>query len=252
MTDLYKIVNFTDTLLRLDCKDGCPNGLQVQGKDEVRVLVSAVTASMALLEQALAVNADCILVHHGYFWRHDASVITGMHYNKIKLLIENGISLMAYHLPLDYHASLGNNAQLAKAMHWHIDGRLASTAGLDLGMYGRLAQPMTVAELGVMFTKQLSHKPLILAYDQQKVIKTVAWCTGAAGDDIHYAIAQGVDAFITGEVPERIVHIAREAGIVVFAAGHHATERYGVQAVGGAIAKEFAVDHQYIEIPSPI
>ncbi len=252
MVAVKELVDFTDRLLSVDVRDGCPNGLQVQGKGFVRKLVTGVTASLALLEAAIAEDADMILVHHGYFWRQDSLTITGSHYRRIKLLIDKDINLLAYHLPLDYHDVYGNNAQLARLMSWQITGRLASGAGIALGMYGCLSSGQKVCDFASDLSHKLGHKPLVIADDMQREIKTLAWCTGAAGDDIHYAIERGVDCFVTGEISERIVHVARESGTVVIAAGHHATERYGVMALGDCLAQNFEISHRFIDVPSPV
>ncbi len=252
MVEAEKLVKFTDALLHVDVRDGCPNGLQVEGNPSVQKLVTGVSASRMLLEEAIAAGADMILVHHGYFWRHDPLVVTGRHYQKLKLLLTHEVSLLAYHLPLDYHDEYGNNAQLARLMSWQVAGRMASNAGIAIGMHGYLSEPQTVSAFAAALSNTLKHEPLVITNDTQRMIKTLAWCTGAAGDDIHYAIKQGVDCFVTGEISERIVHVAREADIVVVAAGHHATERYGVMALGDYLAHRFGISHQYIEVSSPV
>ena len=252
MVLLTELVAFTDQYLAVQCKDGCPNGLQVQGKRKVSKLVSAVSASYAALEQAVLLQADALLVHHGYFWRHDDPTIRGLLYNRLSYLMQHQLSLIAYHLPLDYHEEVGNNAQLANVMHWNIEGRMPSSCGIDIGLYGVLSAPMTIESLRDDLAIKLLHTPLVIATDASKQIRRIAWCTGAAGDDIIHAHKLGVDAFITGEIAERTVHVARELNIVLFAAGHHATERYGVQALGKLLSNKYAIEHEFVDIPSPV
>ena len=252
MVLLTDLIAFTDKYLSVACKDACPNGLQVEGRPVINKLVSGVSANMQLLEHAVSVKADAVLVHHGYFWRHDDPSVQGLLRKRLKCLLEHEISLIAYHLPLDYHHVVGNNTQLAKVMQWSIAGRMPSSCGIDVGMHGLLPSPLTVSELSEDLMVKLSHKPLVVANDSRKNIVKLAWCTGAAGDDIFQAFALGVDAYVTGEIAERNVHVAKELDIVLIAAGHHATERYGVQALGDVLAKEFSIDHQYVEITSPV
>ena len=246
-----EIIDFCAKNLQYGHADVCPNGLQVEGKEYTQHVVTGVSASRELLQAAHAVGADSILVHHGYFWHRERREITGWMHKRIEWLLKYRINLLAYHLPLDYHAQWGNNAQLAQQMNWEITGRLRSSAGGELGMIGRLATPMTSQDLADELAYKLKHTPVCIS-GHTRVIRTLAWCTGAAAADMHWAHQAGVDAYITGEIPENAVHIAREMPIVLYAAGHHATERFGVQALGKALAEQFGIKHTYIEIPSPI
>jgi len=231
--------------------DYCPNGLQVQGKDRVQNLVTGVTACKALIEEAVLRSTDLILVHHGFFWKGEEPAITGIKRDRIQILLSNEISLMAYHLPLDVHPELGNNAQLGKLLGFEVTGSFANYNGRNIGLIGNTSKPYTVNELGEVLDSKLRRAPLIIE-GSDRSISTVAWCTGAAQNYIEEAIESGVDAFITGEVSEPTVHIAREAGIHFFAAGHHATERFGVQAVGEYLADKFNLNHQFIDIDNPV
>ena len=229
-------------------QDYCPNGLQVQGKNTIRKIVSGVTASRALIEQAIDTKADAILVHHGWFWKSDESPIVGQLYNRLKLLIDNDISLFAYHLPLDAHPKVGNNAQLGKVAGWKHNGQSAIKSLISLG------EPRTVQSLEKFATdlgKSLGREPLVIG-DKTRKIKRIAWCTGAAQSYFDVAILEGVDVFISGEVSEPTFHLAQESGVGYIAAGHHATEKFGVCALGEALAKKFGITHQFIDIPNPV
>jgi dinuclear metal center YbgI/SA1388 family protein len=232
-------------------KDYCPNGLQVQGRDEIERVVSGVTASQALVRAAIDKGADAILVHHGYFWRNDNPCITGLRYERIKLLLDAGISLFAYHLPLDAHPEFGNNAQLAKRLGIQVEGGLDPGNPRSVGNVGRLAAATTGADFARIIEQRLKRKPLHIAGGDRPV-KRIAWCTGGAQGYIEQAIALGVDAYITGEASEQTVHLARETGIHFYAAGHHATERYGVQAVGHWLAEHFQIRHEFVDIDNPV
>jgi len=228
--------------------DYCPNGLQVEGRPEIRTIVSGVTASVALIEAALAANADALLVHHGYFWRGEDPRLVGPRKRRIELLLANGISLFAYHLPLDLHPELGNNAQLAARLDIVPEGR---TGDRDLVAFGTLAGPLTLAAFGAHVEARLARKPLAIG-DPARRVERVAWCTGAAQGHFEAAIAIGADAYLTGEISEQHVHLARESGVAFVAAGHHATERFGVQAVGEHLAVRFGLAHRFIDIPNPV
>jgi len=230
-------------------KDYCPNGLQVQGKTEIRRIVSGVTASLELIEKAIDQKADAILVHHGWFWKNDDPAIVGQLYRRLKLLMDHNINLFAFHLPLDQHPKLGNNAQLAKIAGWKVTGQSPKN---DLVWLGKPASGIkTLSQLASSLDKVLSRKPLIVGKPNQP-IKTIAWCTGAAQGYLHEAIACGVDAFISGEISEPTFHLAKESGVAYISAGHHATERYGVQALGNDLAKKFGIEHLFIDIPNPV
>jgi len=229
-------------------RDYCPNGLQVEGRSEVRKLVSGVTASFDLLQAAVAAGADAVLVHHGYFWRGENPCLTGMKRRRIALLLEHNISLLAYHLPLDAHVELGNNTQLGRKLGFIEAGRFGEQ---DIAIHGSLPQAMTLAKLAEKVASTLSRKPLVIG-DKTKPVRRIAWCTGAAQDYFDEAIRLGVDVFVTGEISEQTVHAARESGVAFISAGHHATERYGVQAVGEHLAQKFGLTHQFVDVDNPV
>jgi len=231
--------------------DYCPNGLQVQGAPTVTRLVSGVTASQALIDAAIAAQADAILVHHGYFWRGEEAVLTGMKRQRVKTLLTHDISLLAYHLPLDAHAVMGNNVQLARILGFKPTGELIRKNSQAMGLYSDLQQPLSGADMCRLLALKLGRQPLHIA-GTDRPIKRVAWCTGAAQDYIEYAINIAADAFISGEISEQTVHVARENDMHFFAAGHHATERYGVQALGEWLATRFALNHMFIDIDNPV
>lgn len=230
--------------------DYCPNGLQVEGRVQVRRLVSGVTASQALIDAAVAAEADAILVHHGYFWKGETPNIVGMKRRRLGRLLQHDISLLAYHLPLDAHPELGNNAQLALRLGIEVTGGLQPDVQFPIGNVGRLAQPVPAEKFAEQLMAVLGRRPLMIAGGAH-AIATIAWCTGGAQGYIEQAAALGVDAYVTGEVSEQTVHAARELGIHFFAAGHHATEKFGVAALGEHLAREFAIAHQFIDIDSP-
>lgn len=254
LTELQSAIN---SLLRVEqFKDYAPNGLQVEGKPSVEKIVSGVTASKALIEAAIDADADAILVHHGYFWRGEEQSIVGIKRKRIELLLNNQISLLAYHLPLDAHAELGNNVQLGKRLGLVQTGEMGRHSNHPIGLIGRLPKPMACAELAVHISDCLGRDPLIieatLSEGGVSHIETIAWCTGAAQSSIELAVSSGVDAYLTGEVSEPTVHIARESGVHFISAGHHATERYGVQALGELLADKFDLSHQFIDIDNPV
>lgn len=248
---LQELVNYTDNLLQTErFSDYCPNGLQVQAGDTVARIVTGVTASQALIDAAVQHQADVLLVHHGYFWKGESPVLTGIKGRRIRTLMQQGISLLAYHLPLDAHPALGNNVQLARLLSLRIDGGLDDSA-CPIGLIGEPQQAHTLASLGQQIGTVLNRQPLLIG-DLQRPVRKVAWCTGAAQSYIEKAIAKGVDCFITGEVSEPTFHIATEAGIGFIAAGHHATERYGVKALGEHLAQQFALDVSFVDIDNPV
>lgn len=246
-----ELVAALDEYLEADSiSDYCPNGLQVQGRPQIRRIVSGVTASQALIDAAIEREADAILVHHGYFWKGESPVLTGMKQRRIKSLLLHDINLIAYHLPLDVHCTVGNNVQLARRLGLTVTGSLQAGNPRSVGLIGELAQPLSSDEFASLITGALQRAPMVI--DAGKPIRTVGWCTGAAQSYIEHAISAGVDAFITGEISEHSTHSALENGITYFAAGHHATERYGVQALGQWLAERFGVEHDYIECPNPV
>ena len=236
-------------------KDYCPNGLQVQGKSNIKKIVTGVTASLALIDAAIEEGADAVLVHHGWFWKNDDVRVVGQLHARLKLLMEHEISLFAYHLPLDLHPTLGNNAQLAQVMGW-IDAKASPAAypGTMDGLVWRGKTSGTQKTLGHLargLASRLGRDPLVIG-DLNKPVKSIAWCTGAAQGYITEAITMKVDAYISGEVSEPTFHAAQEMGVAYIAAGHHATERYGIQALGQHLSKKWGVEHQFIDIPNPI
>ncbi len=230
--------------------DYCPNGLQVEGKTQIQRIVSGVTASQALIDAAIELQADAVLVHHGYFWKGEDQAIVGMKQRRIKALLTHDINLLAYHLPLDVHPEVGNNVQLAQRLGITVTGPLEPDNPRNVGLIGELQAPLSASEFAARIAQALDRAPLVI--DHQQPIQRVAWCTGAAQGYIEQAINAGADAFITGEVSERTFHEAQENGISFFAAGHHATERYGVQALGDWLAARFNIEHHYIDCPNPV
>ncbi|MBA1265683.1 Nif3-like dinuclear metal center hexameric protein [Stutzerimonas stutzeri] len=229
--------------------DYCPNGLQVEGRPQVRRIVSGVTASQALLDAAVAAEADVVLVHHGYFWKNEDARVVGMKQRRLKTLLSHDISLLAYHLPLDVHEEVGNNVQLARLLGLSIEGPLEPDNPKSVGLIGSLATPLTPAEFARLVQEKLQREPLMI--EGNGLISRVGWCTGGAQGYIDHAVAAGVDAYLTGEISEPTVHSARENGLSFFAAGHHATERYGIQALGDYLARRFAIEHIFIDCPNP-
>lgn len=250
MASLRELTDYADRLLRTsEISDYCPNGLQVEGRAEVRRIVSGVTASLALLEAALAADADLVLVHHGYFWKGEDQRLVGMKGRRIRLLMRENVSLLAYHLPLDVHPELGNNALLAQRLGIVVDGSI--DGGLvPLIWRGHFEQPLTPDQLAARLSSVLVRSPLHVA-GGPAVIRSVSWCSGAGQRFIEQAAQAGVDAFISGEISEPTAHTARECGLHYFAAGHHATERFGVQALGEHLAERFQLTHQFIDIDNP-
>jgi dinuclear metal center YbgI/SA1388 family protein len=232
-------------------RDYCPNGLQVEGCSEITTLVSGVTASQALIEAAIEYQADAILVHHGYFWTGEDPTIKGIKKNRIKALLNHDINLMAYHLPLDAHPVLGNNAQLGLKLDFKTEGQLDPRHKSKVGVWGTLSNPCSAEALCKRVEKELGRQPFHIP-GKSETINTIAWCTGSAQSAIELAYANNVDAYLTGEVSEQTVHFARESGIHFFAAGHHATERYGVQALGNYLAEQYSLKHHFIDIDNPV
>lgn len=228
-------------------RDYCPNGLQVEGRPDVKSLISGVTASLALIEAAVEAKADAILVHHGLFWKGDDMRVTGPKKRRLELLLKNDINLFAYHLPLDAHGDLGNNAQLAHVLGFAITGRFADQ---EIGFIGELPGPMSAQQVADLVGQRLGRPPLLVG-DTARTVRKIAWCTGGAQGYFEQAISAGCDLYLSGEISEQTTHLARESGIPYIAAGHHATERYGVQGVGGYLARECGLQHRFIEIANP-
>jgi dinuclear metal center YbgI/SA1388 family protein len=246
MAERDEIVSYCDELLDANAfEDYCPNGLQVEGKRRVNRIVSGVTASQALVDAAVAAGADLILVHHGYFWRGEPAQVVGMKARRLRALLGAEVNLVAYHLPLDAHPELGNNRQLGLALGF---GDARPIAGLVWG--AELDQPLAPDQLGEKVEQAVGRKALRVG--PAKVLRRIAWCTGAAQGMIEQAAVAGCDAFISGEISEQTLHQANELGISYFAAGHHATETFGVHALGEALAERFAVQHAFINLENPI
>ncbi len=233
-------------------KDYCPNGLQIEGKQKVQKVVTGVTSSQALIDKAVELEADALLVHHGFFWKGEPESLVGMKGNRIRTLIKNDINLLAYHLPLDKHPVLGNNVLLAKMLGITIEGGLDANDESAIALYGSLAEETTGERLSQLLSDKLERQPLHIAPASNKPIKRIGWCSGGAQDYIDYAVAKGLDAFITGEVSERTTHIARENDLHFFAAGHHATEKCGVKALGEWLQKEHGFDVTFVDIHNPV
>ena len=229
-------------------KDYCPNGLQVEGRAEVRRIATGVTASQQVLDEAIEWGADAILVHHGYFWRNEDATIVGIRKKRIAQLLRNDISLLAYHLPLDAHAELGNNAQLGKLLGLVEQGRFGEQ---NIAWLGALERPQSLAQFALQLEHDLQRTPQVIG-DGVKRISKVAWCSGGAQGYFEAAIAQGVDAYITGEISEQNFHLANETGVAFIAAGHHATERFGIQALGEHLAMRFGLEHLFFDQVNPV
>jgi dinuclear metal center YbgI/SA1388 family protein len=246
MSNRVEMERYLATLLAVDrFKDYGPNGLQVEGRAEVKRLVSGVTASLALIDAAIEAQADAILVHHGLFWRGQDGRLTGWLAERVKRLMAHGINLFAYHLPLDAHPELGNNAQFGARLGLSPDARFGEQ---DLGFAAPTA--ITLDALAERVTGALGRAPLVLPGDGRPVAR-IGWCTGGAQGYFEAAIAAGVDAFLTGEVSEPQAHLARETGVAFLACGHHATERYGAPAVAAHVAERFGLEHRFIELDNP-
>jgi dinuclear metal center YbgI/SA1388 family protein len=229
-------------------RDYCPNGLQVEGRADVAKLVSGVTASAQFLEAAIDAGADAVLVHHGYFWRGEDARVIGTRRRRIALLIEHDVNLFAFHLPLDAHEEVGNNASLARELGFAVMGRFGDQ---DIGMHGEVHETVTLAGLAARVRTRLKREPLVVG-EASRPVRRIAWCTGAAQGYLEDAIRLGVDVYLSGEISEQTVHLARESGVAYVAAGHHATERYGVQALGAHLAARFAIEHRFIDIDNPV
>jgi dinuclear metal center YbgI/SA1388 family protein len=243
-----------DTLQAARFKDYCPNGLQVEGRSEVAHIITGVTASEALLRAAVEQGADAVLVHHGWMWRNEDRRVIGTRRTRMALALKNDLNLYAYHLPLDAHPTLGNNAQLARVLGLtpaRRDDGSPRTCGQDnLVWLGEAAGLKTLGQLGARVAERLGRQPLVVG-DPDQPLSSVAWCTGGAQGMLADAVDAGASAYITGEVSESTVHLARETGVGFIAAGHHATERYGAQALGQAVAEQFGIKVEFIDLDNP-
>ena len=247
--ELKQLVNYTRQILQAErFNDYCPNGLQVEGRSHVKKIITGVSASMDFLEAAKMAGADAVLVHHGYFWRNEDACVVGLKRNRIKFLLDNEINLLAYHLPLDAHPELGNNAQLGKKLGLNVE---AYSGNQGLIAKGSLSCSQTLRNFANHIGSQLERVPLVVG-DLSRSIKSVAWCTGGAQGYLADAIELGVDVFISGEISEQTVHLARESGVAYISAGHYATERYGIKALGAHLANQFELAHEFIDIDNPV
>lgn len=244
-----ELADYLDVLLEpARFRDYCPNGLQVEGCPEIRRVVAGVTASQALLDAAVADGADAVLVHHGWFWKGEDGRVTGIRRARLKTLLEHDINLFAYHLPLDAHPELGNNAQLAGRLGWQPDGRFGEQ---DIAWLGVPAVPTSAGALAARMAAVLGRQPLLVG-DPERPLRRLGWCTGGAQGYFEEAIAKGVDAFVSGEISEPTVHLARESGVAYLACGHHATERYGIAALAAHIAARSGLECRFIDIDNPV
>ncbi|QPG07174.1 Nif3-like dinuclear metal center hexameric protein [Salinimonas marina] len=247
-TELQTVLN--NLLHPEDIKDYCPNGLQVEGKDRIKTIVTGVTASQRLIDAAIEHQADAILVHHGYFWKGESGAITGMKKRRLQALLAHDISLFAYHLPIDVHPEYGNNVQLAQLLNIQDARPMPGVAPQGIVYQGQLENPVSVQDLAQRFKQALGKTPLSEAAGNHKISK-IAWCSGGGQGFIDQAAAAGMDAFFSGEVSEKTIHSAREQEIHYFACGHHATERCGPKAVGEYLASKLGLDVRFIDIDNP-
>ncbi|MVW72666.1 MULTISPECIES: Nif3-like dinuclear metal center hexameric protein [unclassified Bordetella] len=236
-------------------KDYCPNGLQVEGKPRVGHIITGVTASEALLRAAIERGADAILVHHGWFWKNEDPRVRGTRRTRLALALQHDLNLYAYHLPLDAHPEWGNNAQLARVLGLTPErddqGKPLTCGHGDLVWLGNAPDLPTLGALAARTQERLGRTPLVIG-DPEQPLRRIAWCTGGAQGMLGDAIDAGADAYITGEASEPTFHLARETGTGFIGAGHHATERYGVQALGEAVAREFGIRVEFIDIDNPV
>jgi dinuclear metal center YbgI/SA1388 family protein len=251
---LIELGRYLDQCLRPDqFQDYCPNGLQVEGRPQVGRLATGVTACQRFLDEAIDWGADALLVHHGYFWRGEAPQVVGMKRRRLAVLLGSDVSLLAYHLPLDAHPQFGNNACLGRLMGFDpkFQEPLQPGIGSGLGNIGSFPEAIPASEL-VARLEGITGRRSLHVGDPEALVRRIAWCTGAAQGYIDAAVVAGADLFVTGEASEQTVHTAREEGIHLIAAGHHATERYGVQALGHHVAAHFSLEHRFIDIDNPV
>ena len=230
--------------------DYCPNGLQVEGRAEIRRLISGVTASQRFLAAAIEAGADAVLVHHGYFWKGEPAPLTGMKAARVRMLFAHELNLFAYHLPLDVHPQLGNNAWLGRLLGVAAQPPVAAGGTPGLLWHGELPAEETAEALAGRLGDALGRAPLVVGNGPAE-IRRIAWCSGGAQGLVTQAAELGVDAYLSGEISEPTAHVAREAGLHYFAAGHHATERGGVQALGAHLAERFGIEHRFIDDDNP-
>ena len=252
MIDPKTLTKFCDELLQThEFKDYCPNGLQVDADTPITKIITGVTACQALIDEAVRQEAQTILVHHGYFWKGESEALTGMKGKRIATLFKNNISLIAYHLPLDAHPNLGNNAMLAKALDLTITGGLYPHEKFPIGNIATTV-PISAHEFAQKIHQALGRAPLHITTNPDRTLQKIALCTGGAQDMIAQAYEMGCDAFISGEASERTTHMARELGVDYFGAGHHATEKGGIRALGELIGEHFGVPVVFVDIDNPV
>ena len=253
MASRKDIVEYLHQFLKVDeFNDYCPNGLQVEGKPEIKHIVAGVTASQALIDSAIEQKADAILVHHGFFWKGENETITGIKQKRIKALLAADINLLAYHLPLDAHSDVGNNAQLAKKLDIEVTGTESVNGIKNLFWKGELEQSLSADELKNRLLWVLGREALCIESTSNQRISSIGWCSGGAQGYIQTAADLKLDAYLSGEVSEQTYHQAKELDIHYFTAGHHATERYGVQALVAHLQEKFDISYQYVEIDNPV
>ena len=249
--NLYTLETYLDKLLNVaKFRDYAPNGVQVEGRAEINRIVTGVSASQDVLDAALALQADAVLVHHGYFWKGESPVVRGMKKRRLATLLQHDISLLAYHLPLDAHPELGNNAQLGKLLGVENSAPMDERELQGVGNFGALPTPLSLEVLGEKLSSALARQPVLIAAGEHP-IQRIAWCSGGAQGYIQQALALGADAYLSGEISEHTVHFARENGIHYIAAGHHATERGGIKALGNHLAEQFGLEHFFIDSNNP-
>lgn len=228
-------------------RDYCPNGLQVEGRPDIGRIVCGVSASQALLDEAVRLGADAVLVHHGWFWRGEDERVTGIRRRRLATLLTHDISLFAYHLPLDAHVEFGNNAQLARRLGWKIDGRFGDQ---EIGCLGQPAEPLAAAMIAAALERVLGRAPLLVG-DGSRPVRRLAWCSGGAQNWFEQAIVAGADCYVSGEISEQTLHLARESGVPYIAAGHHATERHGAMALGEHLRETYGLDCRFVDLDNP-
>lgn len=253
MIHRQEFLEYINQLLQVErFKDYAPNGLQVEGCENISKICMAVTASDNVIEQAIQQKADALLVHHGFFWKGEKPEIVGMKKKRIAKLLKHDINLLAYHLPLDCHKELGNNACLAEKLHIKSLATYEVHKNPDLLWYGALPKESSAEALAQQIHNALGREPLLIQANSRKTIKQIAWCSGGAQDFIEQAASLGADAYISGEVSERTYYQAKEMDIHYFSAGHHATELYGIQALGSFLSERFQLKKHFIDSNNPV
>lgn len=250
--DLNTLVSYLDEYLQVNSiQDYCPNGLQIEGRGQVTKIIGGVTATQALIDLAISKKADAVLVHHGFFWKGEDQAITGIKKQRIQALLQNNISLIAYHLPLDIHPIVGNNAQLAQLLELDVTGPLEPSAKVSIGIATKLSKAMSANDFKVLVNEKLGRTCLHVG-DESKLISTLGLCTGAAQGMINQAVQLGLDAYLSGEISEPTFHIANETGVNYFSAGHHATEKGGIMALGAHLKDQFEINFEFIDLFNPV